>query len=104
MSMALQLQKDKYSYCFILGGYKMVTSGSNCNRITSKTVCEKASIDLGLSDNVAENEYDSSFPPYCALWQNGDDYELIFNHNGDSNKGCSTHEPCICYDGKVECQ
>ena len=31
-------------------GYKVVTSGSTCKRITSKAECEQASIDLDLPD------------------------------------------------------
>ena len=60
----------------------MVKSGSTCIRITSKAECEKASIDLGLSGNVAEYET-SGYPPYCYIWDN----EVYFNDNGNADQG-----------------
>ena len=83
-------------------GYRVVTSGRICKRITSKTECEKAAIDLGLPDKVAEYET-SGYPRYCYIWDN----QLYFNDNGNADKECNTESgsnACICHDGKVECQ
>ena len=73
--------------------YDLVTSGSSCERITSKDDCELAAEELGLDDTTAGEETESDYPPYCYLTFDGD---LWFNNNGDSTAECTQSSRCIC--------
>ena len=74
-------------------GYYLVTSGSACERITSKEECEEAARQLGLSDTNAAGENVSDWPPYCYSI---DGRSLYFNNNGYSTSRCSAERLCIC--------
>ena len=73
--------------------YSLITSGSSCERVTTKAECELAAGQLG-HDNTAEEETESGYPPYCylapALW---------FNNNGGSSASCNANHNCICKTG-----
>ena len=70
-----------------------VTSGSSCERITTKEDCETAARELGLSDAEADVNDDASYPPYCYFHKSG---HLIFNTNGQATAPCSDLRSCIC--------
>ena len=76
-----------------IGAYTMVTSGSNCGRVTSKAECEEAARQLGLSDNVASEESVSNWPPYCYFYN---ERSLWFNNYGDAVSQCTNSAACIC--------
>ena len=80
----------------------MVTSGSTCERVTTKAECEEAARQLGLSNTTAEEETVDDYPPYCYF--TGGEWEvwLWFNKNGSSTSQCSSDEVCICK-GEVNC-
>ena len=80
----------------------MVSSGSTCERVTSKAECEDAASKLGLSDTTAWEETESGYPPYCYFY---DGAYLYFNKNGNSGTQCSSHGACICKlnTGEVNC-
>ena len=85
--------KELFLSIFNLGGYIRVTSGSTCERVTSKTECEEAARQLGLSDTVASEETKSNWPPYCYLNINA----LYFNINGNTTSHCNSNSRiCIC--------
>jgi len=75
------------------GEYIIVTSGSTCERVTSKEECEEAARQLGLSDTTAAEETSYSYPPYCYFY-NGS--SLYFNNQLNSDTVCSSYDPCIC--------
>ena len=83
-----------------LVGYVKVTSGSTCERITSKTECEEAARQLGESDTEASEETSTGYPPYCYLYQAS---SLYMNNDGNSATECSSSNVCICKDGKDVC-
>ena len=77
-------------------GYYLVTSGTACERITSRIECEEAARKLGLFyDTSAEGANTSIYwPPYCY-------YDLLeglfFNVDGNSTSQCSASDRiCIC--------
>ena len=77
--------------------YDLVTSGSSCERITSKEECELAAEELGLDATTATEETVSDYPAYCYLSVNEDGGgNLWFNRNGDSFEQCSASYSCIC--------
>ena len=76
-------------------GYTRVTSGSTCERITSKAECEKAARKLGLSDTTASKVNKVLEPPYC-FFKKGAFRGLYFNSNGNSNGQCQNIRVCIC--------
>ena len=82
--------------------YTMVTSGSTCERVTSKAECEEAARQLGLSDTTATKENEHDNPPYCYFLFGED---LCFNRNGNPGSPCSSEEACICKSilGEVNC-
>ena len=75
--------------------YTMVTSGSTCERVTSKAECEEAARQLGLSDTTADDDgqdgvnYD---PPFC-YFESG---SLKFNSLATNTGPCTTSDQCIC--------
>ena len=80
----------------------MVTSGSTCERVTTKAECEEAARQLGLSDTTATGEREPDYPPYCYFL---DGEDLWFNRNGNSESPCLSDEVCICKSniGEVNC-
>ena len=77
--------------------YDLVTSGSSCERITSKEECELAAEELGLDATTATEETVSDYPAYCYLSVNEEgEGNLWFNRNGDSFEQCSASYSCIC--------
>ena len=75
------------------GVYINVTSGSTCERITSKAECEEAATQLGFADNRASEE-NTEWPPFCYFY-NGQ--SLWFNKNENSTSHCNSHNKiCIC--------
>ena len=75
------------------GVYINVTSGSTCERITSKAECEEAATQLGFADNQASEE-NTSWPPFCYFY---DGQSLWFNKNENSTSNCNSHNRiCIC--------
>ena len=76
-------------------GYKKVTSGTTCERITSKTECEEAARQLGEQDDddAASEETSSGYPPYCYLFNTA---TLYMNNAGSSPVECSSNNICIC--------
>ena len=84
------------------GGYTRVTSGSTCTRITSKADCEEAARQLGFSDTSANEENESSWPPYCYGYGGS---TIYFNLNANAVSDCdSDNRICFCKDttGKME--
>ena len=51
----------------VLGGFKIVESGTTCDRVKTKPECEKAARELGICMIVqAAEELDATnVPPYC---------------------------------------
>ena len=93
-------QKYHYFIYSNVGGYIRVTSGSTCERVTSKAECEEAARQLGLSDTVALEESKSNWPPYCYVNINA----LYFNINGTATSHCNSNSRiCICKEtsGKI---
>ena len=90
------------SHSFSDATYTKVTSGSNCNRITTKEACEEAAAQLGLADTEAsEFENESDWPPYCFFYKGE---SLWYNSNGDASSECDSNKRvCICKKGKVKC-
>ena len=84
------------------GGYTRVASGQACKRVTSKAECEDAARQLVLTDNVAEGETESNYPPACYF--NGGN--LWFNTDDSSTAQCSSDNVCICKktSGKMGCK
>jgi len=76
--------------------YTKVTSGSNCNRITTKEACEEAAAQLGLADTEAsEFETVADWPPYCFIYKGERLYYA--NGDGDASSECdSSKRVCIC--------
>ena len=76
--------------------YITVTSGSNCERVTTMTECEDAARGLGLSDTSATEEDDSNWPPYC-YFDTGEG-SLYFNKNSGykGEQDCDQDGVCIC--------
>ena len=87
----------QYLIKYIPAGYTRVTSGSTCDRVTSKAKCEEAARQLGLSDTTAAEETVSDWPPYCyftsALW---------FNYGNSVNECNSNDRVCICHSSSVD--
>ena len=81
---------------FAVSEYTRVTSGPFCQRITSKTECEEAAKELGLSGTEAEEETVSDWPPNCYFSTDGDGAGLWFNNDGDSAEHCDRNQICIC--------
>ena len=80
-------------------GYKLVYSGSTCDRITSLSECSDAAAALKLSDTIAKDDGisgHSSDPPYCYL----EDNILKFNSDGTNTGKCSAKDTCICFEGR----
>ena len=74
--------------------YTRVTSGSTCERVTTKTECEEAARQLGLSDTTAREETASSYPPYCYFYKGK---SLWFNNDSNADPQCnSDSKVCIC--------
>ena len=79
-------------------GHKVVTSGTTCERITTKEECEKAAKELGYKNLSNDEDFvavekEGDGVPYCylSMLQN-----LIFNKNGGSTKPCSGLSQCFC--------
>ena len=75
--------------------YALVTSGSNCTRITSLWECSFAAEVLGLSDTTATDDNQSGVhydPPYCYF----ESSILQYNSNGLNTGSCSGSDKCIC--------
>ena len=82
--------------------YTGITSGFDCNRITSKAECEEAAIQLGLSDIEASEEAVSDWPPYCYFNRME---RLYFNNDGNAVSECDSYgKVCICKKGKMTSQ
>ena len=74
--------------------YTRVMSGSTCERVSSKSECEKAARQLGLAVTVASEESASDWPPHC-YFHNG--WQLWFNTDGNAVSHCDSREMvCIC--------
>ena len=79
--------------------YETVTSGTNCQRIQSKAECEAAAKELNLGEMedislTAEEEWKSSYPPYCYYMPG---WQLYYNKNGQSHQQCDSNDNiCIC--------
>lgn len=76
-------------------GYRLVTSGRSCNRITSSYECGSAARAIGLSDTTASDDGQSGVscdPPYC-YYEGG---SLKFNSNGTNTGACSSTDKCLC--------
>ena len=83
-------------------GYVVVTSGTNCTRITTKADCEAAASELGAVGLTAAEETASTYPPYCYLY---DGRWLYFNKYTDgNNEACGAgSKECLCVEpGKME--
>ena len=75
-------------------GYTKVISGSSCGRVRTKSDCEEAARQLGLSDTSATEEDVENWPPYCYFY-NGN--SLYFNKRSNGARDCdSQHAVCIC--------
>ena len=84
---------------FLPTEYIQVTSGSTCNRVTSKEECEEAARQLGLSDTEAHEGSWTWWVPHCSFyhssWSNRG--YLYFNNNGDEDLECNSDTKiCIC--------
>ena len=92
--------RQKYLTCIFLTvtNYKLVTTGTECNRITSTAECEQAATELGLSDTtvtVVQNYYPEVAD--CYFWKSGSNEGLFFNTIGNASRECtSTTSQCIC--------
>ena len=78
---------------FVAQEYAMVSSGSTCERVTSKAECEEAARQLSLMDTSAYELSDSNYPAYC--YYKPSDEELYFNSNTD-NTNCTSERNCLC--------
>ena len=71
-------------------------SGTQCNRIRTRSLCERAARILGLSDTSASDDTDGngpdSDPPYCYF----ESSTLTFNQDATNTGGCSTSDVCLC--------
>ena len=85
---------------FNLAGFKIVTSGQECQRITSTEMCKKAfkMLDLKFSGDPwpRVSNYGSSRPKGCftSMARN----TLSLNTVASSAAECSLQYPCICTD------
>ena len=80
--------------------YSMITSGSSCERVTTKAECELAAGQLGLDATTADEETESDYPPYCySVSGESGVRHLWFNNYGDSTSQCTEYENCICKTG-----
>ena len=88
---------------FNLAGFKIVTSGHECQRISSTEMCKKAfkMLDLKFSGDPWPRvfNYGSSRPKGC--FTNSARNILSLNTDASSAAECSLQYPCICYD--VDC-
>ena len=78
---------------FYVDGYIKVTSGSTCDRITSKAECQEAARKLGLANTVAFEMTNSHWPPYC-FFNKGQ--SLWYNNNANAASKCNKKKVCIC--------
>ena len=82
------------------GGYEIVTSGSTCERITTKANCEEAAKQLDLQPI---DEYDwNTVAPYCNYEMKDGKYNgrLYFNSQFNSTAECGSEIfNCICKKG-----
>ena len=87
---------------FVAQEYAMVSSGSTCQRVTSKAECEEAARQLGLIDTGASELSNSEFPAYC--YYKPAEEHLYFNTNTD-NTLCTSERNCLCKrnTGEVNC-
>ena len=90
----------KSVFCLIGTAYTGVTSGSTCERVTSKADCEQAARQLGLSVTVAKVVTESDWPPNCYFY-NGDSHgngkTLYFNNDHNAASECNPgSRVCIC--------
>ena len=91
----------QYLIKYIPAGYTRVTSGSTCDRVTSKAKCEEAARQLGFSDTEASTETATDYPPYCYFW---DGQSLYFNDNGNSVHECNSNDRvCLCHSASDVC-
>ena len=78
--------------------YVSVTSGSTCQRITSKEECEEAAKQLGFTQSnigASLEDDETNFPPYCYFYSRGPG-SLWFNENGNSAVPCKGGVIRIC--------
>ena len=81
--------------------YTKVTSGTGCERITSKEECERAAKALGLSDTTATTITNPNAPPYCFNYKGSCNagvscQGLKYNTEGDLTIACSSIRDCLC--------
>ena len=90
---------------FDLAGFKIVTSGRECQRISSTEMCKKAfkMLDLKISGDpwVGVSNYGSSRPKGCFTNSARNKPYLNTVAGSSSAAECSLNYPCICYD--IDC-
>jgi len=85
-------------------GYVMVTSGTDCTRITTKADCETAASALNIADGLTATEENAyGWPPYCYLY---DGRWLYFNKYTDgNNEACGAgSKECLCVEPEAEAE
>ena len=82
-------------FFFLVVTYEVVTTRSECSRVTSLADCETAARELGLSDTTASDDGQDGVtfdPPYCYF----ESSRLKFNSLGTNTGACTPYDQCIC--------
>ena len=93
------ISSDTVSIYTGTSGFKLVTSGSDCQRIHDKELCKKAAVALRLFKHPPVTNYGTSRPPGC--FTNKASSILALNTDTRSSTECSEQYPCVCFD--VDC-
>ena len=103
------ISSDTVSIYTGTSGFKLVTSGSECQRIHNKDLCKKAIKMLNVNKicdgrKVCDfwpqvSNYGTSRPPGCFM--NNDrqsNFPIWLNTDASSSTECSVQYPCVCLD------
>ena len=91
-------------FFLLIGPYKLVRSGTSCNKITSKAECEQAATQLGLPANATSNggkiAVQSTSSRISGCWYAEKFHQLVIN-SGASSISCGHSVDgwvgdCIC--------
>ena len=91
---------DRLRYLKILTGYKLVSSGTDCNPIKTDKECKRAATSLGLSTSPFHRRWTAEEPMDCFV---KDDGSLNFNPLPEADRPngitpCRDSQKCICRD------